>query len=485
MGPQRKIRPRLGLFLLLGLLLTLSRPRWHARVLTLCLTMGLSLLGGGLLTLAHAQGTSTATVVPTILTGRVVAVGIPGASALSPVGAFHPGGPIHDKPDFAVFTRPGAVLDPARLLVASTSNFGAPLAQPDKPAGAILSLDPRTELPLVIPPAFAAAGGQATALEGRVQLLTAQSPAFVNRASNPQAMTGDLAPVSAPQGISLNNAFGRPWFANTPAGMHGTGIESVIDPDGRPLADAPNQAAGGVFTGTVTNRAAQQIPGALSSGVVGTALLGKAPDGSGRAVFVVVLADGSLVQVHVEQGVDGLAPAGTIQPLHAASLPVTRAGIVLNWVPNRLLFVTDPLGNAVAVLALVDDGTLFRLTSVTRLTVPELNLPVDIAPAVPEIANPAFSSNTTLAGGSDLYVANRGNGTIVRLRQDGTVVAVRQVEVPGLGPLGTGRLNGIAVSPDAAHLWVTVSGSVPEFPHAEGVVVELSAFGAPVVGGGK
>ena len=73
MGPQRKIRPRLGLFLLLGLLLTLSRPRWHARVLTLCLTMGLSLLGGGLLTLAHAQGTSTATVVSTILTGRVVA----------------------------------------------------------------------------------------------------------------------------------------------------------------------------------------------------------------------------------------------------------------------------------------------------------------------------------------------------------------------------------------------------------------------------
>jgi hypothetical protein len=202
-------------------------------------------------------------------------------------------------------------------------------------------------------------------------------------------------------------------------------------------------------------------------------------------VFVVVLADGSLVQVHVEQGVDGLAPVGTIQSLHAASLLVTRAGIVLNWVPNRRLFVTDPLGNAIAVLTLVDDGMLFRLTSVTRFTVPDLNLPIDLAPAVPEIANPGFSSNTTLAGGSDLYVANRGNGTIVRLRQDGTVVAVRQVAVPGLGPLGAGRLNGIAVSPDAAHLWVTVSGSVPEFPHAEGVVVELSAFGAPVVGGGK
>lgn len=111
----------------------------------------------------------------------------------------------------------------------------------------------------------------------------------------------------------------------------------------------------------------------------------------------------------------------------------------------------------------------------------DLNIPVDIAPAVPEIANPGFASNTTLAGGSDLYVANRGNGTIIRLRQDGTVIAVQQVVVPGLGPLGAGRLNGIAVSPDATRLWVTVSGALPESPHADGLVVELPVFGAPVV----
>jgi hypothetical protein len=332
---------------------------------------------------------------------------------------------------------------------------------------------------------FAVAGGQATALEGKVQVLTAQSPAFVDRASNPQAVTGDLAPVSDPRGISLNNAFGRPWFANTPGGMQSAGIESVIDPDGRPFAGAPNKIAGGVFTGAIVNRETQHIPGALASGAVGTALLGKSPDGSGRAVFAVVQADGSLVQVHVEKGVDGLAPAGTIQPLPAAHPLVTRAGIAFNWVPNRLLFVTDPWRNAVAVLSLVDDGVLFHLTSVTRFTAPTFNLPIDIAPAVPEVANPGFSSNTTLAGGSDLYVANRGNGTIARLRQDGTVVAVRQVAVPGFGPLGAGRLNGIAVSPDAAYLWVTVSGVVPEFPQQEGIIVQLPAFGAPIVGSGK
>ena len=195
-----------------------GRPLRHARVLTCCLMVLMSLLGVCVCSIVHAQGTSTATAVPPVLMGHVVAVGIPGASALSPVGIFHPGGPLHDKPDFAAFTRPGAVLDPARLLVASSSNFGAPFAQPDKPAGAILSLDPRTEVPLVIPAMFAVAGGQATALEGKVQILTAQSPAFVDRASNPQAVTGDLAPVSDPRGISLNNAFGRPWFANTPGG---------------------------------------------------------------------------------------------------------------------------------------------------------------------------------------------------------------------------------------------------------------------------
>jgi uncharacterized integral membrane protein (TIGR00698 family) len=35
------------------------------------------------------------------LGGRVIASGIPGAGAVSPVGTFHPGGPVHDKREFA------------------------------------------------------------------------------------------------------------------------------------------------------------------------------------------------------------------------------------------------------------------------------------------------------------------------------------------------------------------------------------------------
>jgi hypothetical protein len=156
--------------------------------------------------------------------------------------------------------------------------------------------------------------------------------------------------------------------------------------------------------------------------------------------------------------------------------------MLFNWVPDRILYITDPVGNALVALTLVHDGMVFQVDSRRHIRSDRLDLPVDMAPAVSEVVNPAFASNTTLAGGSDIYVANRVNGTIVRLRQDGTMVAVRQVAVTGLGALGPGRLNGIAVSRDAQKLWVTVSGALPGFPGVEGAVLELPAFGASTSG---
>jgi hypothetical protein len=435
---------------------------------------------------ATAPGTSAqplAVAEASPLMARVVAVGVPDAGAISPVGTFHAGGPIHDKPEFAAFTQPGEVLAPERLLVASGSNFGAPLSLPERPAGAILSIDPAGADPLVIPADFARAGNQASAVEGRVRLFAAQSPGYANRLTKPSAVTADLTAASNPSGISINNGFGRPWVANAPDGPSGPGTETVLDPDGRPLANPPSEIAGGVFAGKQTNRPEQRSPGALV-GTVGNALLGKSPDGGGKAVFAVVNADGSLAQVHVKEGVDGLAPAGTIHALprvDAAGATQTgpmRAGMLFNWTPDRILYVADPVGNAIAAVTLADDGTVFRLDSVRRIEAPELAMPVDIAAVVPEVANPDFSSNTTLAGGSDLYVANRANGTIVRLRQDGKVVGVRQVQVPGSGPLGPGQLNGIAISPDARRIWVTVSGALPAYPDAPGAILEVPAFGS-------
>ena len=154
---------------------------------------------------------------PLVLNARIVAVGIPGAGAVSAVGVFHPGGPIRDKPEFAAFTQAGRILDPARVLVASSSNFGAPVARQGEAQGSVISIDPRAGFgggPMVLPPNFASTGAQALALDGRVQLLTAQSDAFLNGVNTPGAVTADLPPVSNPLGISINNGFGRLWFAN-------------------------------------------------------------------------------------------------------------------------------------------------------------------------------------------------------------------------------------------------------------------------------
>ena len=419
------------------------------------------------------------------LDARILATGIPGAGALSPVGEFHPGGPIHDKRSFAATTRRGRVLDPTRLLVASTSNFGAPLARPDWAPGAILSLATDARAPLAVPANFAAGGGQSAALGGAAQLYTAQAPAFLNRVSDEDSPTAEMPAVSNPLGISVNNAFGRPWFANAPV-PDGTklGAETVLDPDGRPLADAPSDHAGGVFAGAHTNRAPQRKRGSLLAGVTANALLGASPDASNRAVFAVATADGALAQVHVEDGVDGLAPPGTLAPLtttgsHAGarSDPPARAGMVFNWVPDRFLYVTDPRNDAVVQLHLDDDFRIFKVVETRRLESPWFSTPVDIAPAVPEVANPAFSSNTTAAGGADLYVANRGSGTVVRMRQDGRVVAVARVALPRSGMIGAGRLNGIAVSPDATRIWLSLSGRRAR-PELAGSVIEIPAFGA-------
>jgi hypothetical protein len=70
------------------------------------------------------------------LDARVIAINIPGASAVSQVGPFLPMAPCgaavtHLTPipsKFPNYITQGAVLDPLRILVGSRSNFGAPLA---------------------------------------------------------------------------------------------------------------------------------------------------------------------------------------------------------------------------------------------------------------------------------------------------------------------------------------------------------------------
>jgi Di-haem oxidoreductase, putative peroxidase len=419
---------------------------------------------------------------PLMVHAEIVATGIPGAGAVAQVGTFHTGGPFHDNPAFVPFTQPGHVLERTRLFVASSSNFGAPLARPGEAPGAILSIDVSSG-PVAVPPGFAAAGGQATALGGRVILYAAQSPDFLNGLNNPLAATADRPSVSLPLGISFNNGFGRPWFANAPSGSSGDGTISVTDPSGIGLRGGPDLTAGGVFTGTLTNRSPASI-GGLTSAAVATALATKSPDLSIRAVFFAALADGSIAQVHVQKGVDRLVPPGSFTPIDGINTDaaessdpgvVTRVGMAFNWVPTRILYVTDPHANRILALDINDDGTvadpqaLFTATNARYVRSHVFDTPVDLTAAVPEVAARNFASNTTLGGGSDFYVLNRGNNTIVRMTQEGDVVAVRRIEAD----LPDFRVAGLVVSEDARTIWITATT-----PNRQGIVLKVPTFGA-------
>jgi hypothetical protein len=431
------------------------------------------------------------------INARVIATDIPGASAISQVGTFlnNPVPPAcaHPIPTlFPTYIQPGAVLDPNRILVGSQSNFGAPLATGVGSEGSFLSIDPRGADILSVPKHFARSGDQASTLGGAVQMFSANSPHWLNGVNNVVASTASYTGVSNPLGLSNNNAFGRLWPANAPFGDNGVGSSSILDPTGLPLQGAPNPLIGGVYASNLTNRnfvavpqQPQVIPGSLGAGAVGTAFLGPSPDGTCRAVFSVVTADGAIVQEHTQKGLDGIAPAGTVKPLLGRSWDPPnqhvepRLGVLMNPYTSTpgaawQLFVSEPFNNTIAIINLVVSGTapnqVFGPGSVRRISSPSLKLPVDLAPVQRDVDSITWASNTTLDEGSDFYVANRGNNTIVRMHQNGDVVAVRRVTLDN-SPLHNENLNGIATSTDGTTIYVTVTG-----PGHKGSVLALPAF---------
>jgi len=501
----------------------------------LALVAGIAVIDGKA---AWAQGISN-------LDARVIAINIPGASAVSQVGTFLSGAPTpfppftcklpHPIPGFGSppgsFIIAGAVLDPSRILVGSRSNFGAPLALNVGQEGSFLSIDPSGPGILSVPPSFAQNGDQSSTLGGAVQMYSANSPHWLNSVNNGLASTANYTGVSNPLGLSNNNAFGRLWPANAPFGDSGVGSSSILDPDGRPLKGAPSSVIGGVYVGALTNRDKVEVPqtpqvikGSLRKGAVGTAFLGPSMDGTCRAVFAVVTADGAIVQEHTQKGLDGIAPAGTVQPLdqgaqgqqgsnsqgqqggsgsqgqqgssgsqgQQGSIVEPRLGVLMNPYASATpftawqLFVSEPFNNTIAVINLKQSGTgptpndqVFALDSVSRINSPYLNLPVDLAPVRRDADSATWASNTTLDNGSDFYVANRANNTIVRMHQDGTFVGIRRVTITIAGiPLDNFAINGIATSvvdatsADATKIYVTFTTPTT----LQGGLLEVPAF---------
>ncbi|MDB5816456.1 MAG: hypothetical protein JWQ11_96 [Rhizobacter sp.] len=399
-----------------------------------------------------------------------------GAHGIRQVGRFHLGGPFTGNPEFLMTTQAGRVLDPERILVTT-----------DLDGGAILSIDASAS-ELAVPSRLS---GWRAGPGAALQVYSANTPAYSNRLHNGSARTADAPAVASPRYLSINNAFGRPWIANAPHALNDEGTVSVTDPNGAPLANAPSDTAGGVFAGERTSRTSvatssrtgwlaswldrrqsgQLTPGALAAGAYGTALLGTSPDNTGFAVFAAVTGTGAVVQVHVQDGVDGLAPPGTID-IGPADPGVV--GMAFAWAPRRGLFVAEARHDRIAVLHLRDDGHQFLLDGIDHIASPWLRSPIDLAPAIPEIANPRFASHTTLAGGADLYVANAGDGSLLRIGQDGSVVARATIRDTAGRTVGSGELKSIAVSADAQRLWVVVRS--PGRPGDD--LLELQAFDA-------
>jgi hypothetical protein len=150
---------------------------------------------------------------------RVVAVNIPGASAIAQIGTFVPTGtelltpgnctnPSPIPTHFAASIQPGAVLDPNRLLVGSRSNFGAPLPASGGLEGSLLSIDPNGKVTLVVPATFDSNGDQEATHGGAVQMFSANSPHWLNGVNNPNANTAQYTGVGNPLGLSNITALG-------------------------------------------------------------------------------------------------------------------------------------------------------------------------------------------------------------------------------------------------------------------------------------
>lgn len=435
---------------------------------------------------------------------QVIATNIPYPSALSQVGTFiiEPEacaeGPIPVL--FPAFVLPGAILDPTRILVCNKSNFGAPLAANNGLEGSILSINPNASHILKVPPDFAKGATQTSILGGDVQMFTANNPTWLNSVNNPGANTANFTSVGNPIGLSNNNAFGRIWPASSPFGDKNPGTSSILDPTGLPLMGAPNPLIGGVYFGSLTNRNAvttattppdhpghqeQIIPGSLSTGAVGLAFLGPGLDEICKATFAIVTADGAIIQAQTAFGIDGMAPTGTIQPLIGKRWKENkdlspRLGVLMNpfnLPPGvvRQLFVSEPFNNTIALVDLVEfttipDGfhTVYKIGSIQRLHSSAYDLPIDMAPVQRNNTDSRWASNTTLDVNSDIYVANRGNNTIVRIDQQGNVIAIRKVLIKGEKKF---KLNGIAISDDGTVIYVTFVKKC-----GEGGVAKLAAF---------
>ena len=176
--------------------------------------------------------------------------------------------------------------------------------------------------------------------------------------------------------------------------------------------------------------------------------------------------DGALAQVHVEDGVDGLAPPGTLAPLARPAAEDRsepgRVGMVFNWVPDRFLYVTDPGNDAIAAAAILTttSGSSSRRDATAGEPAllgagrPRAGSARDRQPRVLEQHDGSPAARTCTSP----TAARARSCACARTAGSWPSPAIA---LPGRGVVGAGQLNGIAVSSDAGRIWVSLSGAAP------------------------
>ncbi len=215
----------------------------------------------------------------------------------------------------------------------------------------------------------------------------------------------------------------------------------------------------------------------LCEGAVAAAPLGAIGDKTAASTGLVTKEGGLAIAT-----LDG--PARPILPNAAISLNTpcaSRTGLIFNWYGAPALFAANPGRNEILAISLTA-GTAAETGAIRALRAGELDCPVALAPAKPEAADKAHSANTTLSPGSDFYVLNRGNGTILLMSQEGLILGQRRLAMPSGSAIGGGRVTGLAVSPDGERIWITANGPLPDHPGRQGALLEIPAFGPDVAG---
>jgi hypothetical protein len=167
------------------------------------------------------------------------------------------------------------------------------------------------------------------------------------------------------------------------------------------------------------------------------------------------------------------------QHSHGAADVLPRLGAIVNYAPHFTLYVSQPFDDTIKAIDIGVGGPagseVFVPTGSHVIRSRALDEPLDLAPVAIDTTHPDHASNTTMQPNTDFYVCNRGNDTIVRMRQDGSVAAVHTVRAHHRS-LGDARLNGIATSSDGSRIWVTYVGRLPGSSDRQGGVLELPAF---------